>query len=186
MHVKNRSAFGQLALDHIKAGTLTPDGETSRMFLSELVTVGGTEPIIVEGYPRTDLQMDLFLAFLNAHKWKLLTAFYLSVPKNELLARISDRLICPLCSRVYRKSDILDFDSKCKIDGATLSVRLDDSQETAPKRIDFYEKAETKVIHRLDKSGLLIRINGVGLASDVAQLLSEGIATALKNKVGLN
>lgn len=171
-HVRNKTAFGLLALSNIQSGTLTSDDETSKMMLSEIAKDSSNTPLLIEGYPRTATQLEDLKRFIDERGWSLSAAFYLTVPEETLVDRASNRLICPVCGKIYNKQSappkIL---GRCDYDDAVLSVRLDDAASVVRKRIAFYADAETPMVVQLREHGLLHYIDANRLDADIAEEL---------------
>lgn len=174
-HVNNQTPFGMKAIAHIKSGTLTPDEDTSRMFLAELGKCIDAPTVLFEGYPRTVAQMRHLNEYLADRGWTLRNAFYLNVPKDELVRRIADRMICPTCNRVYRRSQFLSAAPVCVEDASRLTVRQDDNPDIVRKRIDYYERAEAEVILELRQMSKVVEIDGTQSADAITELLKTAV-----------
>jgi adenylate kinase len=170
MHVKLRTPFGKLAESFIQRGQLTPDADTSRMFISHLSKEVGTGIYLLEGFPRTVAQLAEFEIHLTNSARQVRLALLLQAPVQELLRRLEDRYTCPECGAIYNIHTLPpQRQNVCDVDGHSLVRRPDDHGDVVRSRISLYEAAERPIVDYYDSRGLLSRLNAFQPMENVFQ-----------------
>lgn len=174
--VKNNSAIGAQISKCIKAGQMLSDREVSSVLLAHLIGRARERWLILEGYPRTLLQLSDFLDFVSKGEHHFGGAIYLDVEFTELIQRIQGRRICASCSRVYNlRSAPPKVANICDLDGGRLIQREDDRAEVAAKRLALYEAAEGPVKDKLASMGQLTIIDGNGPVEEVSKKIEVSV-----------
>jgi len=169
--------LGKKAKSYIDAGELVPDE-----LIIELVEglLGGSNTgngFLLDGFPRTIAQAEALDAFLEEERKQLQMVFFLKVPKNVLVKRIANRMICPACGMSYHMNGRKPIvDGVCDNCGAELIHREDDEPATVEKRIEVYNKQTKPLIDYYKNKGILIELDGT---RDV-ETLQEQIDKTLK------
>jgi adenylate kinase len=183
--IQQQTAFGVSAMKYIQAGQLTPDNETSQMFLSHLTALSPGK-YLLEGYPRTIAQVHEFLRHLDHTKRRLDAVLYLDAPRDELIRRVTSRRTCPTCGAVYnlrtrspRHADI------CDMDGARLVRRPDDQHPVATSRIDLYEEKERDVVAYFQTNAALRRLAADASTEDVLEKAVTVLALVLERRTSV-
>jgi len=128
---------------------------------------------IIDGFPRTVPQaraLDLLMAELGK---RLDGVIYLRVPVDELLHRLSGRLVCPVCQRTYPPAT-----RGCEADGSPLVQREDDKPEAVKPRIEIYLEKTVPVLDHYRVEDLVSEIDGRGTIEDI----SRQVLTAVNGK----
>jgi adenylate kinase len=176
-HVKSGTPFGLKAAGYIAKGELTPDEETSEMFLNELSGRLSDRLVVIEGFPRTLSQAEEFSSFVSRAKSVLLGMLLLQVPKEKLLKRIQARRVCVKCGRAYTLDTTTEPTTQlCPVDGGALDTRSDDRTDIVEHRLHFYQAAEAPVIDFFAARGLVASVNGDGPPDSVSLRVSQGLA----------
>lgn len=158
---------------YMDRGELIPDALMKELFLLEIkkliVTHGG---VVIDGYPRTlDQTKDLesLLLSLN-YSDSNIYVIELIVEKNELYKRLSERVFCPSCMRVFQNHDNI-----CSYCGMQLNRRTDDTMQVIEDRLREYE-LKTRSLHEyFSNKGLLVTISGEGSIQDIASMIEQAI-----------
>ncbi len=161
--------FGRTIENYIKSGQLIPD-ETITNMVEEWIKkelVDGSK-IILDGYPRTKKQAELFLDLI---KQKLphcsLRIVSMVIPEDEIVKRLSDRLVCEnkQCQATTSKSIVGDVEnSVCSLCGSKLIRRKDDSEEVVRERLRVYAKHSGDLLRYYQNQGQKIdELNASGL-----------------------
>lgn len=158
--IASDSEQGKMLANYINSGSLVPDELIADMVEGWLTKNAGSAPIILDGYPRTQKQAELFLALLKNKlpdfSFKIVG---LTLPDDEIVKRISSRWVCSnkKCQAVYNKLLMKDQDqSTCTACNAPLTQRADDKEEVVRQRlhvfaqtnnllVSYYEQAELKI-----------------------------------------
>jgi adenylate kinase len=153
--------MGLVATYYMDKGELVPDDVTIRLVEERLLQPDTAQGYILDGFPRTPKQaaaLDGLLARLGQH---LDAVVKLTVPREELLRRLTGRRICPHCTANYhmvfappKNADVCD---RCR---HRLVQREDDSDETVAHRLDVYHDSTRPLIAFYEKKGLLHRVDG--------------------------
>lgn len=96
--------------------------------------------IIFDTFPFDDEQSEFLDEISLKYNLSKPIIFWIDVPDTEILKRLSDRLICPKCHKIYIASEV--YNNICEKCGTKLEKRVDDSKELIKKRIAVYKKAE--------------------------------------------
>jgi adenylate kinase len=89
---------------------------------------------------------------------------YLKVPVDELLRRLSGRLVFPACQRTYPPATIA-----CAADGGPLVQREDDRPEAVRPRIEIYLEKTVPVLDHYRVGGLVSEIDGRGTIEEISR-----------------
>ncbi len=146
--VASGSEKGKMLAQYMKGG-LIPDEVMTDMVDGWLSKNAGTEPIILDGYPRTQKQADM-LAKLLTNKFADYNfgAVYLQITdEEEVVQRIANRLVCDKCKAVYSKLTLTDQNKlECTACGGKLVQREDDKQEIVRARLQTFAKNNDEII----------------------------------------
>jgi len=177
--IRRQTPFGLNAIKYIEKGQLTPDGDTSRIFLSHLSALS-TGNYLLEGYPRTTTQLREFERHLDETRRTLNSVLYLDVVRDELIRRVTDRRTCKTCGAIYnlrtkhpRQTDI------CDIDGTPLMQRPDDQPAVAASRITLYEEKERDVLAHFRANARFENVAAGTSAEDVLETAASLLAPLL-------
>ena len=160
-------AGGQVGLkvkSFVESGGLVPDEiviEVVRFWMQNNKSVG----FICDGFPRTVTQAEAFDKLLKELGTPLTMAILLEVTEDEILERMLGRKVCEKCGALYHATRMVPQRAGlCDKCGGTLVTRGDDTETTIRERLRVYEKTTTPVISYYEKTGVLRRVNGNGLA----------------------
>ncbi len=126
----------------LDSGQLLPDFEVDEIIFQKLATTGGN--FILDGFPRTIGQAEVFAKFLQDHAWKIDHVFHLSVPVEIVVGRMLRR------------------------------GRGDDTPETVKKRFEVFESETKPVIAFFERLGSQVgEIDNSGSVADVERRLDD-------------
>lgn len=171
--------MGLLAKEYMEQGELVPDDVTIGLVEERLSQPDAAAGYILDGFPRTARQaaaLDALLARLGQH---LDAVVKLTVPREELLRRLTGRRVCPSCSQNYH----IDFAPSGKADvcdrcGHALEQRQDDSEATVAHRLDVYHRSTRPLIAFYEKKGLLHRVDGTQPVEAVSAAVVAAVSGA--------
>jgi adenylate kinase len=171
-----KTELGLKVKTYMDRGELVPDDLTVAMILSRLTMPDCAAGVILDGFPRTVAQEQALDEELQKVGKQIDLVFYLDVPREELLARLSGRYICRANQHVYNvNSHPPKTPGVCDIDGSPLYQRPDDTGEAVQRRLNIFF-GET--IHLLDyyrDQGKLVVVDGNRPIEEVGALLLEAI-----------
>lgn len=161
-----------------KKGELVPDEETFLLvskFWEEKVPDG--QNMIIDGYPRSVRQLELFEEWLKERGSKIDKAILLEVSRGTSTKRLSARRTCEKCGKVYNLITNPPPKDGCPC-GGELIQREDDKPEQIEKRLSKYDEMTKPMIGILEKQGILERVDG----ERKIEVISEDIISRLETK----
>lgn len=175
-NLRNQTELGQLAASYMNAGKLVPDDVTIAMVRERITRPDCAQGVLFDGFPRTVAQADALSAMLAELSGKVDCVPYISVPAEVLVERLSGRISCPTCGRVYHVTNNPPKQpGVCDADGTPLIQREDDKPETVRKRIEEYLKNTAPLIDYYRERQLLVEIDGTQSIEVVSQQILDAI-----------
>ena len=155
--------------EQMDEGVLVDQDKAAILLKEELEKEKYTGGFVLDGWFRSMENVRLYVPEIDK-------AFYLSIPRDESVKRLTSRRTCEECGDIYnihfsppREAEICD---EC---GGKLRQRDDDTLEAINERLDIFEEETVPVIEYLKEKGILTEINGLGSAQEVF----ERVKTAL-------
>jgi adenylate kinase len=168
--VSKGDELGREAKTYMDKGLLVPDKITIRMLLERIAAADCRKGYILDGFPRT-LEQARTLELALTEKGEVVDrVLYFKVSTEELVKRLSGRLICRNCQTPYHPiTSPPKVDGRCDKCGGELYQRSDDSPETARKRLEVYFTETAALIDYYKEAGKLVEINGEKGIEEVGQ-----------------
>ena len=155
------SPIGLEAKSYMDAGKLVPDEIIIEMVRDLFEKYDTENGFLMDGFPRTIAQAEMLDDLLAEKNKGLEQAFFLKVPKDELMKRLAGRLTCPSCGLTYNLGGkTLDAAGCCEQCGKALIQRDDDKASTVEKRIEVFEEQTRPLIEYYNKQGILVEMDG--------------------------
>lgn len=168
--------LGLRAKSYMEKGQLVPDDITIAMILQRVVAPDCDQGFLLDGFPRTIEQAKALDEALVKNKEAVKKALYINVSSEEVVKRLSGRLVCRNCQTPYHIVNLPPkVTGKCDLCGGELYQRADDSEATVRDRLEVFNKQTKPLIDYYTKTGKLIEINGEGKAEEVAARLIAAI-----------
>lgn len=168
-HLARGTELGLLAKGYMERGELVPDQVTIDMIRLRLNSEPDSTGVLFDGFPRTVAQAEALDAMLAESGSRVDGAILIDVAEEDLVARLSGRLICRECGasfhRVFRPFDRCP-ENRCE--GEYLYQREDDRPETVRNRLATYRRQTEPVLDYYADNGVLHRVQGSG---DVAEIM---------------
>ncbi len=140
--IKKGSELGKTAKGYIDNGQLIPDDLMINILASVYDGFGkGHAGVIFDGFPRTIPQAEALKKMLADRGDKVAAMIELSVPEDELKARLINR--------------------------GKISGRSDDNEEAIKKRLDVYHHQTAPLIDWYEKEGLHYHVEGLGTVDEI-------------------
>jgi adenylate kinase len=148
--IKNKTELGKTAKSYIDKGQLIPD-ELMIDILAHVYDSFGKnhKGVIFDGFPRTIAQAEALKKMLAERGHRVAAMIELSVPEEELMARLINR--------------------------GKISGRSDDNEETIKKRLDVYHNQTAPLINWFEKEGLHHHVAGLGTVDEIFARISAVI-----------
>ncbi|GAA4116641.1 adenylate kinase [Enteractinococcus coprophilus] len=148
-NVKEVTELGKEAKTYIDAGDFVPDDVTNRMVADRLNHKDVANGFLLDGYPRTQGQVEALNKILE-DKGEVLTAvLVLEVPDEEIIERLLAR--------------------------AETEGRSDDTAEVIQHRLDLYHQETADLIEGYVNQGIVGRVDGTGAIDDITERLLQTI-----------
>lgn len=158
------TALGREAQPILAAGQYVSDDIMIAMIRNRLRQPDCENGFIMDGFPRTVPQAKALDSLMRELGKPLDRVIYLKVDTDELLRRLSGRLVCPRCQRTYPPAT-----ESCEADGGGLVQREDDKAEAVKPRIDIYLEKTVPVLDHYREEGLVSEIDGRGTIEEISR-----------------
>jgi adenylate kinase len=162
-NLNNQTELGKLAKTFMDRGELVPDDVTEAMVRDRLDRPDTRHGFVLDGFPRTLSQAEALTDILNSLNRRLDGVIYFKASDEEIVSRLSGRLICRECQAPFHK--IYNPFQSCphgKCHGEYLYQRDDDKEKTIRARLKTFHRQTAPLIDYYRKAGLLIEIDGEG------------------------
>lgn len=157
-YISDGSEIGKKANSYMTKGQLVPDDLTVELITSRLKEDDVQNGLILDGFPRTVNQAKVLDEMLTKEGKKIDIVVNLETPEEEILERITNRMICTNsdCKAVYNTvlhpSKVEGVCDKC---GSPLYQRDDDKLEKAKNRLEVYHRETAPVADYYKGTGAL-------------------------------
>jgi adenylate kinase len=175
-NLKRQTELGKLAKTYMDRGELVPDDVTEAMVQERLSRPDTEAGFLLDGFPRTLPQAESLTEMLEQLGRRLAGVLYINVSDEEIVNRLSGRLICRECQTPYHKQ--FKPPAKpgvCDNCGGELYQRDDDNPQTVRARLKTFHGQTAPLIQYYQKERLVAEILGEG---DVAKVTERTLAAA--------
>jgi len=156
------SEIGKEVQSIVERGDLVPDETAADVLKKRLTRPDVENGYILDGYPRNSAQFNVFTFDKPTH------VIVIDIPEEESLKRLSGRLTCSSCGKIYAMRDGYKVDDDCECN-SSLYQRDDDKPEAIKRRLDIYTNDTEPIIKKYEKQGLLYRVDGMGSVEEIYQ-----------------
>lgn len=141
--------------------TLVPDDMLEKIFTTKLNSIGREDNIVFDGIPRTFDQAKVIERELLASGRKIDKVFFVNIPEEVSLERISKRWVCEKCGAIMIMGrDVKNENEACPKCGGKIMQRKDDTVDGVKKRLSIFNMETMPVINYFKEKGLLVEISG--------------------------
>jgi len=180
-NVSEGTPLGAKAKRYMDDGELVPDEVIIGMVGDRLRQPDAADGFLFDGFPRTVPQADALEALLVENETPLDATLRLSVPRDEVVRRLTGRRTCTECGRIYHlEFDPPDDESRCDECGGELIQRDDDHEDVVRNRLDVYAAQTEPLEHFYWERGLLRDVEAVGTPDEVFASASAILARIRK------
>lgn len=159
-NVRKGTELGLAAKAYMDKGELVPDEVLIGIIKNRLNEQDCEKGFILDGYPRTVPQADALAAILKEINKPIDIVLNLKVPDEELVERISGRLMCNCGASYHRIFNPPKKEGVCDICDAEVFQRADDKEEAVQNRLNVYKKQTEPLIDYYAKQGILVTLDG--------------------------
>jgi adenylate kinase len=164
---KAGTPLGLKAKGYMDTGALVPDDVILGIMRDTLAAPQSTRGAILDGVVRTVPQAEGLGTMLGGLGRPLNAVLLFDIPEDELVSRISGRVVCEGCQTPYTGCNPGEACQKC---GGRLVRRKDDEPEAVRNRIVVYKRQTAPVIDWYRTHGVPVhKINAVGTVDEVQQ-----------------
>ena len=158
----NETKVGLEAKSYIDKGNLVPDEVTVKLVEERIGQPDIKEGYILDGFPRTIVQAELFEDIAKRVNKQLTNVISLEVKEETLVKRLSARFMCKNCGATYNKiTKMPQVTGTCDRCGShDFYQREDDKPEVVKNRLEVNEKMNTPLKDFYRKKGLLTVVDG--------------------------
>ena len=183
--VRDRSPIGLEARRYMERGQLVPDDITIQMLLDRLTSPDAVKGVILDGFPRNRAQAEALATALAERGTAVDRTVNIEVPTDELVRRMSGRLVCRDAGHVYNENtNPPQVAGTCDLDGSPLIQRADDKPETIRARLTQQLASLGDVADYYDQAGLLRVVDGLQPIEAVTEDLLAAIMDPAPNGAG--
>ena len=166
------TVLGIAAREYMARGDLVPDELVMSMLIERLERADAGRGAVLDGFPRTVAQARALDLELERRGGGVHAAFYLDVPPEALVARLSGRRVCIGCHGTFHIDlEPLPLDGACPRCGDRLAQRPDDRPDVIARRVAVYLQDTLPVLEHFDRRGLVHRIDGTQSVEAIRQAL---------------
>ena len=153
--------LGKKAKVIMDAGQLVPDDIMIGIIRDVLSSPRASKGFILDGFPRTIEQAKALTTMLGDLKVDDYTVVNLEVDDEEIVRRLSNRLMCKNDGKIFSKeTDGVTTQTPCPNCGGQLVQRDDDKEATVRKRLAVYHSATEPVLKYYAEIGVVVNVDG--------------------------
>jgi adenylate kinase len=146
--MKAGTELGKMASSIMSSGGLVGDDIVNAIVASRISKPDCVNGFLLDGYPRTVPQAKMFADLLQQKGLPAPIVVHLDVNDDVLVKRLTARRQCPKCLKIY---NLLHqpprVEGKCDDDGADLTQRADDCEETIRQRLTAYAELTGPILN---------------------------------------
>jgi len=174
--VADGSDLGRQVAGLLSNGQFVSDDMVNQIVERQLQQPEFRRGFLLDGYPRTVQQAQFLESLLSRIGMPSPFVVHLDVPNGEILKRLTSRLHCPNCKRIYNVGgNERRWAEECPECGALLERRSDDREEVILQRLKTYQAVTGPVLAHYTGSNHL-PIDG----NQAPELVFRRIQTALE------
>ena len=146
-------------------GDLVPDSDILGIIMEELASPGTAAGVVLDGVVRTTPQAEGLSRALAGLGRRLDCVLLFDVDADELIERLSGRMVCEKCQTPYTGREPGSLCDKC---GGRLVRRADDDPAAVRRRLAVYDEQTAPVIEWYRGSGVpLEHVDAKGAVDDI-------------------
>jgi adenylate kinase len=172
-HIRQGTPLGLRAQGFLASGNLVPDGLVSEMVVERLTQPDCAQGYVLDGYPRTLEQLADLDRFLATHGWERTAVISLSVPDEEVIARLSGRRTCSACGQATTTAAARQ--GTCPSCGGKLEQRGDDQENVIRERLRVYGEETAPLLAVYRSRGQLVEVDGTGPENEVFRRIQSAL-----------
>ena len=177
--VREKTPPGRQAKDTMASGKLVPDELIGDMISERLARADVEVGFILDGFPRTVVQVSILDRVLAKREISLDRVVLLTATEQEIVRRLSGRRVCESCGTVYHvESKPSSRGEACEQCDGALIQRPDDTEEVIRERLRVYREQTLPIADAYKERGLLVTVEGTGAPDEVFERLRSELVAA--------
>ncbi|HUG42948.1 MAG TPA: adenylate kinase [Acidobacteriota bacterium] len=168
--VRDGSELGKKVQEIMEAGELVPDELVNEIIRKRMNDSHCESGFLLDGYPRTVQQAEELRAIAGESPVFVIN---LLVDEKVILDRLSGRLSCPQCGKIYNVASSASAGGACENCGAQLVQRRDDRGEIIAERLRIYREQTRPVINFYSSRGNYFVVDGSREVGEVFQSVAR-------------
>lgn len=175
-HLRRKTELGVQASEYVARGALVPDPITIAMLRERVSQPDTVKGVLLDGFPRTMEQTIALNEMMAGLGREIDAVVYIEVPDEELVERLSGRLICRECQvPFHRTANPFRTCPHGRCTGEHLHQRADDAPETVRARLVTFHRQTAPVIDYYRLLNVLVTVPGHGSADEVKRATLDAI-----------
>jgi adenylate kinase len=179
-NIKGGTPLGLLARSYIDSGKLVPDDVTVDIVGSRLKDDDCKNGFIMDGFPRTIPQAQLFDKMLDERNTAIDAVINITADDSVIIKRLSGRRMCS-CGKIYHvENNPPRTEGICDVCGSKLYIRDDDKEETIKERLRTYHAQTSPLVDYYQKKGLLLNFDGTKSKEETTREIMDSLKKITK------
>ncbi len=175
-HQQKGTPLGLKTMEYMSQGLLVPDEITIAIVLEHVLSPAALRGALLDGFPRNLAQAQALDDALEDRGMAIDRVILVSVPEQELIRRLSGRLVCRQCQTPYHpKTAPPEVEGRCDRCQGQLYQRQDDTADAIMVRIQVYRDETAPLIDHYEGTGKLSEVDGVGTVEEIGQRLLQSL-----------
>lgn len=166
--MKAGTDLGKLVEEYVVRGELVPDELVMGLIEHWLTPQVIERGYLVDGFPRTRAQAEALDRFCAKEAAPLEVVFFLDLPEDVILERLTGRRVCLSCGKGYHVRTLPPRSPGiCDACGSRLEQRADDTEEVVRNRLLLYRRVTEPLVDYYRESDKVVSLNAA-LGSEAA------------------
>lgn len=180
-HLELNTDLGLRASEFMARGALVPDAITIAMLRDRISQPDAATGVLLDGFPRTMEQAIALNEMMSGLGRDLDAVLYIEVPDEDLVERLSGRLVCRECQvPFHRTANPFRTCPYGRCRGDHLYQRADDAPDTVRARLATYHRQTAPVIDYYRLINLLVTVPGTGTVDEVRRATLDAVRRVAK------
>lgn len=166
--IKLGEPLGIQAKEFMNKGQLVPDSLMIELIKQRIQKPDCKNGLLLDGFPRTVPQAEALDKMLGGLGNSLDRVVSFQVPTDELVSRLSGRLVCSNCGTSYHEvSKPPKVSGICDVCGGKVLKRDDDKPAVVRTRLDTFQRETAPVEAYYASKGVLRPVNALGTEPEI-------------------